>query len=97
MIRDRKRSGIRELLVADLEYRLPGSPKLPPPWSAPRGWRSPFLDALRAGESVVVSSSQLLCDHIHAGLPDRQYAYGGPLHGRMFTLGSDDRLTLSED
>ena len=88
---------MRELLIADLEYRLPRSPKLPPPWSAPRGWPSPFLDALRAGEAVAVSSSQLLTAHIHAGLPDRQFAYGGQFHGCMFVLGSDDRLTLSDE
>ena len=91
----RRSSGLRQLLIADREYRLPGSPN-PPPWSAPRGWHDQLLTALKAGEPVVVSSSLLLTAHIHAGLPDRQYAYGGQLHGCVFVLGSDDRLTLCD-
>jgi hypothetical protein len=70
---------------------------VPPPWSAPRGWPSPFLDALRQGEAVSVSSSQLLRALMHARLPHKEYAYGGALHGAWFVLDSDDMLTLCED
>ena len=48
MKRTKASSGMRELLIADREYRLPGCPP-PPPWSAPRGWRDELLKALKAG------------------------------------------------
>jgi len=86
-------TGLRELLIADREYRLPGCLN-PPPWSAPRGWRDEVLEELKAGQPVVVSSSVLMCALLHAGLPSDDYAFGGRHWGKQFLLDEDG--TLSE-
>jgi hypothetical protein len=65
----------------------------PPPWSAPRGWPDELLDALKAGEAVVVSSSTLLGAFIEAGLPTKDYGYGGRYWRLSFVLDEHDRLT----
>jgi hypothetical protein len=86
MIRDHKRTGLRDLLIADREHRLPGSPP-PGPWSG--GAHAELLAALKAGVPVVVSSAILLRAHLHAGIPHRQYAFGGADWGRTFLLDVD--------
>jgi hypothetical protein len=90
--RERGRSdGLRELLIADREYRLTGCPK-PGPWAAPRGGRDELLEALKAGGPVVVGSSTLMAALLHAGLDARRYAYGGPGWDKLFELGADNQL-----
>lgn len=85
VIRDRKRSGLRELLIAEREHRLPGSPP-PGPWDTAE--YDQLLADLRAGDDVVVSSALLMKAHMHAVLPHREYAYGGAMWGRTFTLNA---------
>lgn len=91
MIRDTRRAGLRDLLIAEREHRLPGSPP-PGPWVSTR---DELLTQLRAGEPALVSSAVLMKAHLHAGLPHRQYAYGGADFGKTFILGADG--VLSED
>jgi len=93
MKRTKASSGMRELLIADREYRLPGCPP-PPPWSAPRGWRDELLKALKAGQPVVVDSSVLIRALLHAGLPCDDYCFGGQYYKANFLL--DQRGQLSE-
>jgi hypothetical protein len=50
------------------------------------------LASLRAGESVVVSAAELLRVSMGAGLPYRQYAYGGRDWEKVSILGENDRL-----
>jgi hypothetical protein len=89
-------TGLRELLIADREYRLPGCLN-PPPWSAPRGWRDELLEALRAGQPVVVSSSVVMCALLHAGLPGDEYAFGGRYYKANFLLDERNQLTEVEE
>jgi hypothetical protein len=84
---------MRELLIADREYRLPGCPP-PGPWAAPRGGRDELLEALRSGQAVVVSSSVLMRALFHAGLPCDEYCFGGRYYKATFLL--DERGQLSE-
>ena len=89
------RSGLRELLIAYREHRLPKSPP-PPPWSAVRGEPDELLFDLKSGESVVLSSATLLSAYIAAGFPVRDYrqwTYAGPQYRARFLLSADDRLT----
>jgi hypothetical protein len=86
-------SGLRQLLIADREYRLPGCSK-PGPWAAPRGGRDELLDALKSGRAVVVSSSVLMSALLHAGMPCDDYCFGGRHYNVTFLL--DQRGQLSE-
>jgi hypothetical protein len=91
--------GLRELLIAYREYRLPQSTS-PPRWSAPRGWPDELLDKLKAGEPVVLVSATLLSAFIAAGLPDaahKRFWFGGADWAKAFVLGEDDRLVELAD
>jgi hypothetical protein len=91
--------GLRELLIAYREHRLPQSTS-PPPWSAPRGWPDELLDALKAGEAVVVSSSMLMLAFMAAGLPDaahKRFWYGGADWDKLYRLDEQDRLSELPD
>jgi hypothetical protein len=89
-------SGLRELLIADREYRLQGCPK-PGPWAAPRGGRDQLLDELKAGRPVEVDSSTLMVALMHARMDYRAYAFGGVHEGKRFELDEHDRLTELAD
>jgi hypothetical protein len=94
-----RNDGLRELLIAYREHRLPRSTP-PPPWSAPRGWSDGFLDALKAGEAVVVGSAELLCAFIAAELPRATYdrfCFGGADFKKCFLLDEQDRLSELAD
>jgi hypothetical protein len=94
-LRVSRTDGLRELLIAAREYRLPKSPP-PPKWSAPAGWPDERLDALKAGEAVRVGSSELLGAFIDADMPRSSYArwcYGGDGWRKSFLLDEADRLT----
>lgn len=82
-------AGLRELLIADREYRLPGCPK-------PGRWfgrvRDELLEELKAGGPVVVGSATLMRALSHAGLDHRRFAFGGADWGKDFLLGEDDQL-----
>jgi hypothetical protein len=82
-------SGLRALLIADREYRLPGSPG-PGPWFG--RVRDELLEELKSGGPVVVGSATLMCAMLHAGLDCRRYAFGGADWGKVFELGADDQL-----
>ena len=84
----RRSSGLRQALIAQREQFLDRWPTNTP---------DPYLAALRAGEPVGMDSAELLRLGDSAGIPLRELSYGGQLHGCMFTLDSDDRLTLCED
>jgi hypothetical protein len=87
--------GLRELLIAYRRHRLPRSTP-PPPWSAPRGWPDGVLDALKAGEAVVVGSDMLLCAFVAAELPRASYdrfCFGGTDFKKSFVLSEGDGLT----
>jgi hypothetical protein len=83
--------GLRELLIADREYQLPGCPK-PRPWAAPRGGRDELLDALKTGGPVDVGSATLMSALMHAGLDHRRYAFGGTDADKLFVLTERDDL-----
>jgi hypothetical protein len=85
-------TGLRELLIADREYRLPGCLN-PPPWSAPRGWPDELLGALKADQPVVVSSAVLMRALLHAGKPCADYCFGGQYYRANFLLDERDQLT----
>jgi hypothetical protein len=92
--RQARSDGLRELLIAYKEHRLPKSTPAPP-WSAPRGWADPTLDALKAGEPVEIGAATLLCAMMAAGLPEsawRRFALGGTDHDSLFRLDELDRL-----
>jgi hypothetical protein len=102
MVRRMQRNdGLRELLIADDDgFRAA--------WRSPRAWDSrpptqrelPMLDwdlALRAGQRVVVSSSRLLCALMRAGVPHREYAFGGRYCNSVFVLDEYDQLTVLEE
>ncbi|WP_156661572.1 hypothetical protein [Mycobacterium sp. 852002-51163_SCH5372311] len=84
MKRVQRADGLRQLLIADRERSLQR-------WAVP-GRRDEWLDDLRAHVPVVVSSAQLLCALMHAGLPYQQFAYGGADWGKSFVLDENDRL-----
>src|ERR1700736_3844917 len=93
--RQARSSGLRELLIAYREHRVPKS-TTPPPWSAPRGWPDPFLDALKAGDAVEVSSTMMMSAMIADGLSHSSYdrfCYGGADWRKVFRLDEHDRLT----
>jgi hypothetical protein len=62
-------------------------------WRVP-GMMSDFELDLKAGRPVVVSSAQILSALMRAGLPYRDFAYGGSAWGKTFVL--DERDELSE-
>jgi hypothetical protein len=84
--------GLRELRIAYREHRLPNSTP-PPPWSAPRARPDELLDELKSGNAVVVSSSTLLSAFIDAGLPCREYGFGGRYYKSAFLLDERDKLS----
>jgi hypothetical protein len=55
--------------------------------------RDPTLEALRAGEWVVLHSDALLSAFLPAGLPVDRFCCGGPDCGKLFLLDEHDRLT----
>jgi hypothetical protein len=81
--------GLRELLIADREHRLPGSPG-PGPWFG--RVRDELLEELKSGGPVVVGSATLMCAMQHAGLDYRRYAFGGADWGKVFLLDERDQL-----
>lgn len=82
--RIQRNDGVRELLIAERERATERWPS-----STPDAW----LVALRAGDAVPVSSAQLMRALMRAGLPHRNYCYGGSAFGAVFLLNRDDRLT----
>jgi hypothetical protein len=48
--------------------------------------------ALESGEPVAVSSAQLMCALMHAGLPYARFAFGGADYGKLFRLDGDRLL-----
>jgi hypothetical protein len=83
--RIQRNDGLRDLLIAEwdrfmLRWRIPGRV-------------SEYEEALKAGEPVGVSSSQLLRAFMHAGLPHRTLAYGGRDWGKSFVLDERDQLS----
>lgn len=87
--RQARGDGLREVLIADREYRLPGCPK-PGPWFG--RVRDELLEELKAGGPVVVGAADLMRALMHAGLDARRFAYGGPDWDKQFELGADDQL-----
>jgi hypothetical protein len=98
--RQARSDGLRELLIAYREYRLPKSGP-PPRWSAPAGRPDALLDALKAGEPVVLVSATLLCAMMAAGLPEaayKRFAFGGLDWAKAFRLTERGELVeLSDD
>ena len=92
MKRTKASSGMRELLTADREYRLPECPP-PGPWAAPRGDRDELLDALKAGQPVIVSSTMLMRVMLHAGMPCDEYCVGGRYYKAAFLRDQRGQLT----
>lgn len=84
--------GMREPPIADREYRLPGCPP-PGPWAAPRGDRDELLDALKAGQPVIVSSTMLMRVMLHAGMPCDEYCVGGRYYKAAFFRDQRGQLT----
>lgn len=84
-------SGLRQLLIADRQYALPG-------WPPPGRWfgrtRDELLDELKAGGPVVVGS---MCALLHARLDHRRFAFGGADWGKVFELSERDELTELTD
>ncbi|MCV7101541.1 hypothetical protein [Mycobacterium palustre] len=76
-------SGLRKLLIADRQRGLKR-------WatSEPDGW----LEDLGARVPVVVSSAQLMCALMHAGLPHKDYVFGGRYFKSTFILDEHDQL-----
>jgi hypothetical protein len=77
-------SGLRNLLIADRErfmerWQIPGKP-------------DEHLEALRAGEEVLVGSAQLMRALMHAGLRHDDFAFGGRHYKTVFVLGENDQL-----
>jgi hypothetical protein len=89
--------GLRQLLIQADEDRRERWRRGPHHacWSN-ANWGLPFDDgdrALRAGEAVVLWSSEL-CDALHhAGLDWRPYARGGVNDGKRWLLDEHDRLS----
>ena len=77
--------GLRELLIAD---RQRSSAR----WALPSGAPDEWLEDLRAGCSVVVSSGQLMKALAHGGLPCAQFCYGGADQGKVFVLDEGGEL-----
>jgi hypothetical protein len=74
-------TGLRQLLLDDHRRSL-------------QRWRIPGrVDererALESGESVTVSSAQLLCALMHAGLPYARFAFGGADADKVYVLDAD--------
>jgi hypothetical protein len=91
-------AGLRGLLIADDNARRERWRQPSPGWEwlTEKQRELPMTDwdiDLRAGRSVVVSATQMLSALLHAGLPHRQFAYGGADWDKCFILDEDDRLT----
>jgi hypothetical protein len=52
-----------------------------------------FEAALKSGAAVLLDSSTLGSAFDLAGVPSRDYWYGGRYHGKVFRLDENDRLT----
>ena len=61
-------------------------------WGIP-GVRDEFLDALHAGEPVVISSATVMAALIHAGQPCGEYCFGGKYFQSSFLLDERDQLS----
>jgi hypothetical protein len=83
--------GLRELLIADREYRLPGCPE-PGPWFGRT--RDELLEELKAGGPVEVGSATLMCALMHAGTDYRRFAFGGADADKLFRLEGDQLIEL---
>jgi hypothetical protein len=98
--RQARGDGLRELLIAHAEYRLPKSTS-PPRWSAPAGRPDALLEGLKAGKPVVLVSATLLSAMIDAGLPEsayKRFAFGGSDWAKAFQLTERGELVeLSDD
>lgn len=81
--RVRRNDGLRKLLIAERERGLKR-------WPVSTG--DEYLDGLRSGGPVLVSSSQLMRALMHARLPYGTYCFGGADFGRLFVLGADGAL-----
>ena len=81
-------NGLREALTAQREKFLDR-------W--PTGKPDARLAAMRAGEPLLLSSSDLLTLGGAAGVPIRDLSYGGRLRGATFVLDADDRLSVWDD
>lgn len=82
-------NGLRELLIADREYRLPGCPK-PGQWFG--SVRDELLEELKAGGPVVVGAATLMSALMHAGQDYRRFAFGGADGDKLFLLDEHNRL-----
>lgn len=78
-------AGLRQLLLDDHRRSLGG-------WRIPRRVDERER-ALGSGEPVTVSSAQLMCALMHAGLDYRRFAFGGADWDKAFRLDEHDRLT----
>lgn len=87
--RQARSDGLRELLIADREHRLPGCPK-PGPWVG--SGRDELLEALKAGGPVEVGSATLMLALMHAGQDYRRFAFGGADWDKVIRLDEHDRL-----
>lgn len=47
---------------------------------------------VRAGRPVLVAAAELMCALMHAGLPYRQFAFGGADWDKSFVLDGHDQL-----
>jgi hypothetical protein len=88
--RQARRDGLRELLIAHREYRLPGSPP-PGPWFGRT--RDDLLEELKSGGPVVVGAATLMCALMDAGMDYRRFAFGGVDWEKTFLLTERDELT----
>lgn len=97
--RQARNDGVRELLIAYREYRLPKSTP-PPRWSAPMGRPDPLLDGLKAGKAVPLDSSVLVSAYMAAGLPEaayRRFGFGGADAHKLVRLDEQGRLSEMSD
>jgi hypothetical protein len=89
--RQARSDGLRELLIADREYRLPGCPE-PGPWFGRT--RDELLEELKSGGPVEVGSADLMCALMHAGMDYRRFAFGGADADKLFRLEGDQLIEL---
>jgi hypothetical protein len=77
--------GVRQALIPDAQRSAAR-------WAI-SGRPSERLEVLRSGVPVVVSSACLLTAFSRAGLPVRDYCFGGRHWGKAFLLDEFDQLT----